>query len=255
MGRQRSTRRKDRKTDRKLARARGRRGLLRHGKAETVRVRVDPARKRRFERLLGEMRRASRKEAAGFDSYWEAVGEILDAELYVAGGYESAKAFVADEAKETLRTAQRNVRVAKYASPADEQRWGTTLLDAALAYVEAKTGGPIRGKLPVRFEALKIDPPGDSEKKKLSLDEITVEQVKAATRGLLRSKNKDRARSSPAEQAVVAAIKKHRVLGEVSVDVSDGMLRLGRVPLRALGELAQALRSVKLPDPKEAKRD
>jgi len=216
---------------------------------------VDPARKRRFERLIGEMRRASRKEAAGFDSYWEAVGEILDAELYVAGGYESAKAFVADEVKETLRTAQRNVRVAKYASPADEQRWGTTLLDAALAYVEAKAGGPIKGKLPVRFEAMKIDPPGDSEKKKLSLDEISVEELNAATRGRVRSKNKDRARSSPAEQAIVTAIKKHKGLGEVSVDVSDGMLRLGRVPLKALKELALALRGVTLPDPKAAKGD
>ena len=62
----------------------------------------------------------------------------MEAELYVAGGYESAKAFVAEEAKETLRTAQRNVRVAKYASPAEEQRWGTTLLDAALAYVSVQ---------------------------------------------------------------------------------------------------------------------
>jgi len=144
----------------KLGRApkqRGRRGLARHGRAVSVEVRVDPERKWRFERLLGQMRRAGRKETAGFDEFWETVGEILDGELYVAGGYETARAFVAAEVKETLRTAQRNVRVAKYASPNQEQRYGTTLLDAALGCIEAKTGGPVRGKLPVRFEDLRIE--------------------------------------------------------------------------------------------------
>jgi hypothetical protein len=43
----------------------------------------------------------------------------------VAGGYDSGEAFVAEEVKETLRTVQRMVRVAKYASPSELERYGS----------------------------------------------------------------------------------------------------------------------------------
>jgi hypothetical protein len=54
-----------------------RRGLSRHG-GVPIEVRVDPVRKRRFEALIAEMRQAEKKEAAGFDAYWESVDEVLE---------------------------------------------------------------------------------------------------------------------------------------------------------------------------------
>ena len=126
---------------------RGARGVRSKARSVPVKVRVDPARKRRFEALVRLMRRAGRREAGGFDEYWEAVGEILDGELYVAGGYESARAFVEGEVKETLRTAQRMVRVARHASPVEEEKYGTAIVDAAFAYMEAKSGRAIGEKL------------------------------------------------------------------------------------------------------------
>ncbi len=108
-------------------------GLSRHGDAAKVEVRADPARKKRFDALLSEMHRSERTEASGFDAYWEAVSVILDADLWVLGGHETADAFLATEVKEPRRTALRNVRVARLASPAEEAKYGTTLLDAALS--------------------------------------------------------------------------------------------------------------------------
>jgi hypothetical protein len=49
----------------------------------------------------------------------------------------------------------------------------------------------------------------------------------------------------------VDALKKLKAFAEVTVDVNDGMLRLGRVPLRALKELGRALTRVALPAERE----
>jgi hypothetical protein len=229
-------------------RGRGR-ALARHGDLATLTLRADPKRKRQYDTLLATMRRSRREEAGGYDAYWEAVGAILDGDLYVYGGYDTPDAFLAAEVKVPRRTALRMVRVARYASPADEERYGTAILDAALSYIEAKTGGPVDGKLPVRFEDLRIPVVRDGATHRLSLHEITFDELTAATRALARKTGHAKERRSPTEQALVNALKDVKPLAGVTVHVSDGHLRLGAIPLYALPDLARVLRDLELPTP------
>ncbi len=231
-----------------MAKARGtKRGIKAKGDATVVKVVVDAASKKRFAALLAQMQSSKREEAGGFDAYWEAVGEILDGELYVTGGYGTADAFVRAVVKVPMRTATRNVRVARHASPAEEAKLGTALLDAALAFIEAKAGGPVDGPLPVAFDKLRIPVQAKAGAKSVLLAEATVEQVRAATRALLGAGKKGASKRSAAEQAIAKALQGTKALRAVSVSVRNGNVRIGAFPLSALGEVARALSRVKLP--------
>lgn len=231
-----------------MATARGKsRGVARKGDVSTVKVVVDTAKKKRFEALLGEMHSSKRDEASGFDAYWEAVDDILRSELYVAGGYATADAFVRAVVKIPLRSALRNVRIARHASPAEEAAFGTALLDAAIGFIEAKAGGPIDGPLPVAFDKLRIPIEDSQSTKTLPLAEATVEQVRSATRALLGDGKKATSRRSPTEQAIVTTLHASKALRGLTVSVRDGKVRLGPFALESLADVARALSSVKLP--------
>jgi hypothetical protein len=209
-------------------------------KVPTIAVKVDPVRATRWKKLRAVLESERRKEAGGFDTYWEAVGEILDAELYVAGGFETADDFLREVVKEPRRTAIRNIRVARYASPEQEVRYGTAILDAAIGYVEAKLGAPAKGKLPIHFDELRVGA------KKLA--DATLKDIQAATKALLGKKGKSKAKPpSPSEQAIVKALARVKPLSEVKVHVSGGMLHLSAIPLHAVGDLIKALRGLDLP--------
>jgi hypothetical protein len=236
-----------------MATARGKqRGLSRQGDVTTVKVAVDTARKKRFDVLLAAMNTSRRDEAGGFDAYWEAVGDILGSELYVAGGHATAAAFVRAVVKVPLRSALRNVRVARHASPAEEARYGTAVLDAALAYIEAKAGGPIEGKLPVAFDKLRVPVARGEGTGSILLAEATVDQVRAATRALLGGGKRASASTSPVEQAIGRAFRGTKALHGITVRVRGGRVQLGAFPATALGELGRALAGVKLPAAEKA---
>lgn len=235
-----------------MAIARGKsRGVARKGDVSTVKVVVDTARKKRFEALIGEMHSSKRDEASGFDAYWEAVDDILRAELYIAGGYATADAFVRAVVKVPLRSALRNVRIARHASPAEEAAFGTALLDAAIGFIEAKAGGPIDGPLPVAFDKLRIPVEDGKGTKTLPLAEATVEQVRAATRALLGDGKKATSKRSPTEQAIVTTLHATKALRGLTVSVRDGKVRLGPFALESLADVARALSAVKLPKPSD----
>jgi hypothetical protein len=122
-------------------------------------VRVDPALKRAYDNLIALISKASAKEAEDFDTRWEAAARIVEHEppLYVFGGYKSADDFYRKVMNEEPRNARRFMRVAKLASPRDEETYGVSKLDAALAYVEAKLGHPLEHPpLPVHLSRLRI---------------------------------------------------------------------------------------------------
>jgi hypothetical protein len=219
--------------------AKSRRGIRRYG--TVVKVRVDPKRRKRYDKLLAEMARSSRREAGGFDAFWEAVGEILDAELYVAGGYETPRAFVEQEVKEKLRTARRNVRVATHSSPRDEDKYGTALLDAAIGYMVAKTGKALGEKLPMKYTALRFKVERRGKKVSLGLADVTVDEIQAATAKLLAKRGVSRVKQSDEERALIAALKTNKALSGVTVGVSEDHARFGQVPLEALAELGRML--------------
>lgn len=212
-------------------------------------VKVDPRRKARYEALARTLSAASSKEASGFDAYWEAVGSVLDGELYVEAGYDTAAAWIAAVVRQPARTVRRMVRVARFASPEEEKRYGTAVLDAALSYLEAKLGAPVQGRLPVKFEALRVPVERKGAARSLPLEKVTLAELRKATAKLARagtSKARGAARTR-SESAVSEALHRVKMLEECTVQVRDGKLWLGAVPLYALEALGRALAALELP--------
>lgn len=201
----------------------------------------------RWQRALDAVKDAKREGASAFDVLWETVAEIVDHDppLYLAGGLATTKDFLAQHLNETERSARRWMRVARYASPAEEVRYGVSKLDAVIGYLEAKSG-PIKGSLPVAFDKLKIPVERDGKITQVPLEEATVEQIGTAARKLNRTGQKHPVRASPALLAVTRALSKGKLRG-ISAKISGGKLMLGAVPLDALTELADALRRIQLP--------
>jgi hypothetical protein len=208
----------------------------------------DPKRKARYAALAKSIKDARKDTLQNFDALYEAIAEVLDHELFLDAGYRSATQWIEEVVKEPARTVQRNARVAKYATPAEEERYGVAKLDSALDYIEAVAGGPTKVPLPVRFDTLKITiTDADGTRKKLSLEEASVKDIDAARKQLVASDEPAAAeRRSPAERAIVKALRKFASLAAVTVSVSDAKLKLGELPLYALDDLRKALANVRL---------
>jgi len=216
-------------------------------RSSRVTVQIDPALRRLYRKALAVVRRTARGAASAFDERWEAVAEILehDPPLYLAGGYASARAFVRAELGETLRTALRCVRVAKYASPAEEARYGVAKLDAVLGYLEARTG-PLRGRLPVDFRKLRLPVRRDGRERRVGVAEASVGEIRAAARALRRRAGAEGSRQSPVVRAVAAALSSGPLSG-VRVRLAAGRLSFSDVPIDQLPAFAAALAAVRLP--------
>ncbi len=217
-------------------------------KPARVELTVDRALKQQWEKALAALKASKQEGASAFDELWETVGEVLehDPPLYLAGGFATAKAFLTTHLGETERTAYRNVRVAKYASPAEEARYGVAKLDLVLSFVEAKLGAPAKGRLPVDFASVKIPVERDGETRKVGIEEATAQEIAAATRSLVRSAKKTPARVSPVVSAVTKALSKGP-LRAISVRFSKGKLSFGGIDPAALPALVSALSGLKLP--------
>jgi hypothetical protein len=204
-------------------------------------VKVDPAMRKRYRALVAELRRARAEGAEAFDALWEAAAEIVehDPPLYVVGGYESDAAFFEGELGEKARNAYRYMRVAKLATPREERDYGTTKLDAALAYLEAKIGAPLaHPPLPVAFDRLRIPVKTAGGVEHVTLADARVEDITAATRAL---QKKDRQPTSSAERALREALAKHAILADVTVRVRNGLATFAGVPVGAMGAFTSAV--------------
>lgn len=197
----------------------------------TVTVKVNPASKKLYQKLIDALHRAKTEGAAAFDALWESAARIVEHHppLYVVGGYESDTAFFAGELEEKPRNAYRYIRVAKFATPAEEEAYGTTKLDAALGYLEAKLGAPLaHPPLPIAFDRLRIPIKNGTA----SLADARVEDIVAATRAL---KKTDRTPTSSAERALREGLAKHDALSAIGVRVRAGKVTFSGVPLASLG--------------------
>jgi len=208
-----------------------------------VEVTVDRALKDRWEELLAKLTDAKHEGAGAFDVQWETVGAIVEHEppLYLAGGFSTIRDFLEKHVGENERTARRFIRVAKYASPAEEAKYGVSKLDRAIAYVEAKAGGPAKERLPVAFDKLRVPVESGGKTTLLPLEKAKVEEIEAATRKLLRVGDKAApAKASPLVKVVAAQLKSKSLQG-VTVRVNGGKLFLGAIPPESLAELSAAL--------------
>lgn len=201
--------------------------------APDVEAKVDADAKRKYEALLATIEASRGEESLMFDRLWEAAGEIVARRWYLVGGYETAEEFLREVLHEEPRNAYRFILVARYASPREEEKYGTTKLYAALKLIEKKVGQPIEHPpLPIAFDALRIDADG----KKLGLAEASVAQIEAATRALDGAKKVTR---DPTQRALEAALADVSSLEGVRVTVRNGLATFSSVPVAAFGHFAQ----------------
>ena len=233
----------------KTAKAKGprpkRTGLL--ARPVNVEIKVDRALKTKWDASVHAIQAAKREGAGAFDVLWETVGAVLDHDppLYLAGGIASGREFLTKLVGENERTARRLVRVAKYASPAEEAKYGVSKLDAAIAFVEAKAGAPAKGRVPVAFEALRIPVERGGKSLRLPLEDALVEEIAAATRKLLRP-HEARPRPTPVVIAVTRSLDDAKIKG-VHVSSSRGKVTLSGIPVETFAQVMKTLGRTKLP--------
>lgn len=210
--------------------------------AKDVATKVDPKLKRLWDETLAAIVAAKGAGAGAFDELWEAVGRVLAHEppLYVLGGYASPAEFFREELHEEARTARRYVRVARFATPKEEETYGIAVLDAALGYLEAKVGHTLDGALPVAFDRLKIPVTEGKATRHVPLARATVAQINAATRALSKP-SAQRGPRSALRDAMIAAMKSSPILDGVRVHEANGILSFTHVPAGGLGPFARAV--------------
>jgi len=148
-------------------------------------------------------------------------------------------------ARRRVRTANRYVRVAKFASPRDEELYGVAKLDAALGFVEAKLGTKLEHPpLPIALDRLRI-PVDNAETATKSLDHASVAEIRKAT-GKLTSASRKKPKTA-ASAAVEKSLARVSSLKDVRVSERNGILSFVGVPLGALDGFARALINAKIP--------
>lgn len=210
---------------------------------------IDRKSKAAWAALSKTMHSAKRTESSGFDAYWEAVQAIIEhtPPLYLAGGFTTARAFLAEVVGEKERTAFRMMRVARFASPDDETRYGTSKLDAALTYLAAKgldLDGP---KVPVDFARLRVPVKRDGQAHQLGLADATVVEITAATRALRRKGGAAARPASAVQAAIEGGLRKRAALRSVTVQHARGEITVRGIPEAEWAAFAAAAAKVKLP--------
>ncbi len=213
-----------------------------------VEVTVDRELKLAWERARTRLEKARREGASSFDELYQAADEIInhDPPYYLAGGIATTGEFIRVYLKEPPRTAMRNMRVARYASPAEEARYTTTKLDAALSYIEAKLAAPIDGRLPIALDKLRFDVERDGRARRVSLEEATVQDVNAATAEIRKRASKPHPKASPRLLALAKALDS-KPLRAIQKRVAHDQVWLGRIPIAEWKPFVRALARVKFP--------
>ena len=209
-------------------------------------VPVDASLKAAWTKLDSQLGALSKHEASDFDALWEAADRVVshDPPLYLFGGFKNATEFFSQRLHVDVRTATRNIRVARYASPADEAKYGASNIDAALGFLEA-THGPLNGALPVAFARLRIPVPDGKHTKLVPFAELSKAQIQSATRAALAKKSPTP--KNPSRAALEGTLGKHDALGHVVVHERAGFATFANVPLASLELFARALLGTKLP--------
>jgi hypothetical protein len=132
------------------------------------------------------------------------------------------------------------VRVARFATPKEEQTYGIAVLDAALGYLEAKVGHTLDGALPVAFDRLKVPVADGKATRSVPLASATVAQINAATRALAKSTT-TRGPRSALRDAMLAAMRENTILAGVRVHESNGILSFTHVPAGGLSAFTRAV--------------
>lgn len=208
--------------------------------AVKVTVDVDKNLKHLWEAEARKLTQASKGEASSWDDRYEAIAAILEHEppLYLAGGFSTDADFIKKVVREDKSSLYRNLRVAKYANPSEVELYTVSKLDLAIAIVETRNHGPLKGRTPIAFEKLRFPFLDGTETVTRSFPDMTVGQLRSAL-ALARGRDVKSKNASPAAKRIAAALKASGVKG-VTFSVSTKTCSL-RVPLEGLGRVAKAL--------------
>ena len=215
-------------------------------KKRDVVVKVDAGLKRLYAEALGQFERATAEGAKSWDHRYEAVADIVEhvPPLFLAGGFSTETDFFASVLQENRQSVYRNMRVAKYASADDIERFTSSRLDAAITYVETKNGGPLRGRTPIDFAKLRFPFKREGKTVSKTMVDITMAELRDAI-ALLKGRETASKKASPLGRALSEVLKRSKVKGaSVSVSASQVVLR---VPVSGIDAVAAALAKFKSP--------
>ena len=212
-----------------------------------VTAKVDPKLEAEWKKLAARIADAKGRGAEAFDELWEAAAAAVNHNppLYVFGGYKSESDLFTRLFQTDLHSAKRNMLVARYATPKEEELYGASNLDAAIEYLQA-THGSLGASLPVAFERLKIPVHEGGHTKMVLFKNATVAEIAAATREL-QAKKPGATATDLVAKAIGAALGKHKAFAKVRFTVQGGLVHVRGIPLASLDLFARVLGTVMLP--------
>lgn len=198
---------------------------------------VNDAMRTQYANHLAAFKRAHGAEIAQWDAAYESLAPILqsDPPLYLAGGFKSARAFVAAELPGVdLDTVRDYVRVATHFDPDDEKKHGVTKLALLLDYLEVINGGALP-KARINPDRTKVTVGNDST----LFAEMTFDTMRDAVRRAKGAKGARRVEKP--EVRAMRALLDRQGLGNLSVVFANDRWTLGRIEARQFKDLATAL--------------
>lgn len=214
-------------------------------KRVAVKVPVDQALKRMWEKQAKIIVESSREDARFWDAKYEAIALVAshDPPLYLAGGYADFQTF----AKEFLREDTRQVRdwmaVATLASPEEELLYTPTKLALLLGWLRAQSADR---ELPknVDWKALKIPVTLSGGKKAMkTVGQLSLDEIRAARKLLLEQSGKRPVRDEREVRAMRKALDGGQ-FASVEVKYRDGLFSFSSVPGYALKEFFETVVAV-----------
>ncbi len=124
----------------------------------------------------------------------------------------------------------------------DIARYRPSKIEAALRFIEARDDQSLPRSAKVNLRALLVPVVAAKKSALKPLDDVTVEQVEAATKALGPAVR--RRAASPSELLLARAFDKRKLLAGATASVRDGMLTVKNVALTSVPALIDALREL-----------
>ena len=186
----------------------------------------------------------------GWDRRWEAIAIILQKSYYLLeDDTPTALLWIKKHTDDSYRTGTRNARVARYASPDEEQRYGITKLDLAitLAQTQHASKNPKAQELKsIDFAALRYAIKTGAKRKKLSLADVSLEQLRELANGKSKRETPATPPLSESGAALNTLITAQKSLKNITLAEHDSELALGKIRFDQLATLGRLLVNAKL---------
>ena len=213
---------------------------------DDIAVPVNAALRAEWDAELTLLKSSALSGAEAFDRKYEAIARIVEHKppLYLAGGYETFKAFASEFLHEDTKQVTDWMAVAKRATPAEEAKYSPTRMALLLSLLRVQSKDHSLPKS-VEWSQLQVsyhDHKGRLVKKRAV--DASLSDIRAARAEVLVKAGKRAASSSPEADAVQGTLG-DRVFENVEVRYRDGTFAFTGVPGFALGRFAELIATAK----------